>query len=68
MSDHGWSELRGVTSISFDGTTVIPGRVSVAPVPEEHRRCGCELAHCHREATQEDLLCDPCRAICEPRV
>lgn len=58
-NDHGWGKPIGHVD-GPTGTAV----AFVAPIVDERKRCACPRDHCMREATQEDLLCDECRAVC----
>jgi len=63
---HGWIPFGETGPIVLPGgATLRGGRVSIAPIVAEHRRCVCtengREPQCRRLATQEDFLCDPCR-------
>jgi len=55
-NDHGWTQVGRTT----DGGVVSIGRAT------DRLTCGCTFGFCPctRVATQEDLLCDTCRARC----
>ena len=77
--DHGWTEIgtladaRFIDTGSDEGTAVLsmpfssePPRLYFGPAMTRHS-CGCSCAPfgvCARPATQEDFLCDECRASC----
>lgn len=68
-NDHGWTELPGVAAFGVaegDSVQLMPvgGTISIGR-PFDRRTCGCtKTCPCTRVATQEDFLCDECRAVC----
>lgn len=60
--EHGWLGIGTVTT--SDGSVTGVGAAYIGPVVDERFRCGCtrRVLPCENTATQEDLLCDDCRA------
>lgn len=62
---HGWTEFTGLYTAPADGEYGFisgSGRIAIAPI-RGLGGCICiEQGQCHRLATQEDFLCDECRA------
>lgn len=62
MNDHGWTRLNIQDWTAEHGSEPYPTASFRGTRFTDRHRCSCHTNLCTRVATQEDLLCDECRA------